>query len=949
MMSSGIRDETVKVRFRNLFAALLLLLPAAGTAAEITGKTVVVADGLSTAPETQSARILAETLGKIFSCEIKVVEKKAYNGTGPAIILAPAPMDREEWCIESLSPDVARITGTPPRGVFYGVVEFLEIFGSCRYFDVDALDIPQKSAITVPHGKKFRRKPFFSSRCNSGGFWAHPGMALRRVWNKQNTGYSFWGDDRIDAEEGKTLFQYREPRSIGPSCHTFYFWSRNFPREKKEYFSFTPGGRHERAVSGAGPGQICLSHPEVRKLIKKNVLAEIAKSNKNADGKGIPRSFLLDLSHNDNGSFCVCAGCRALLAKYGKLSGVMLDFVNDIASVAPEITFQTFAYTFTEEPPRNIKPAPNVMIRIALLGHELMNGPCDTMRPFGASTNARTRYLYESWRKLTGNLSVWLYQRRFNRLFAVPAANFWYMGENFRYLRLLGVKRINIESEFGDLRDMPFPNSFYALHIYLSEKLMDDPDQDDKALIDEFMDRYYGPAGPEMKKFSAYLKRRTEEEKRPLGAVPEHDLVYLDYEFLTTINSLIGAAMKKTAGNRELQRRIELEYIPLDFAVLNMWDRIPGLEKGLKMDRNAVFARLEKALETAYEKYYVPEKYKPEKLRNARRFVRLHLDELRNPIPVPAELAGREVRQFAAGNMPNIGGEGGEDPEALRGKAQYLGPVHPKNPGFNAQLHAKPMEMGIYDYGRKGHAVRKIFSASEIHQDGKYHLYYIGRSVMPPPEGKPRLYGHWTWAFNASPAVHSTYCAQDDKALYDFFASLKFKGPAYVKESKEPNGVWLDRIIFARVSPETAHEFAGKEVFVFSSREFRPSAGRMKLSPDFQAPSVQVFKLPLRDGKVEFSFYSYKEKRHLWRRRIGPEAAQKKGYRWYFVNRTAIPPAGEKTEFAVHADWYVMPTPVFEKMRRESSENPQWDIYARLKFEGDFVFLDSIAFARVKP
>ena len=33
-----------------------------------------------------------------------------------------------------------------------------------------------------------------------------------------------------------------------------------------------------RATSGAGPGQLCLSNPEVRRLIKKNVLEGIAGS-----------------------------------------------------------------------------------------------------------------------------------------------------------------------------------------------------------------------------------------------------------------------------------------------------------------------------------------------------------------------------------------------------------------------------------------------------------------------------------------------------------------------------------------------------------------------------------------------------------------------------------------------------------------------------------------------
>ncbi|MBR7139724.1 MAG: DUF4838 domain-containing protein [Lentisphaeria bacterium] len=922
----------------------LLTLPGA----VITGKSVIVADKLSTAPEKTGAALLADTLSRIFKTQIRIIDKKEYDGKSPAVILSSAPMKFEEWCIESLSEKVVRISGTAPRGLLYGITEFLELFGNCRYFDVGVLDIPESSSITVPHGRKFRRAPAFSYRINTGGFWAHDGMARRRIWNKQNGGYAFLGDKSVDAEEGKTLYEYREQRIIGPSCHSFYYWSRNFPEDKKEYFSLNRSGQYERAVSSAGPGQICLSHPEVRRLVKKNILAEIAQSNAHADKKGIPRSFLIDLSHNDNGSFCVCASCSRLLAKYRTYSGVMLDFVNDIASAAPHITFQTFAYTFTEEPPQNIKPASNVMIRIALLGHELMNGPCDTMRPISSASNRKTRQIYEAWSSLTPNLSVWLYHRRFARLFAVPAANFWYMAENFRYFKKLGVKRVNIESEFNDLRNMPFPNSFYALHIYLSEKLMDDPFQDDRKLINDFMDRFYGPAASEMKAFSAYLKKRTEEEKRPLGSVPEHDLVYLDTDFLITINTYINAAMKKTAGMPELQTRIELEYIPLDFAILNMWERLPDLEKKLKMSKNAVFDRLEKALENAFQKYFVPEHYNGKRLAETRRVVQTLLNDLRNPVPAPPELSHRALRQFSAGTMQDAAGTVVNDPEALRGKAQYLGLTHPRHPKFNSQLHTKPMEIGIYDYSIRTHRLRKLFKHEEIHGDGKYHLYYIGRTRIPAPSAKPRLYGHWTWAFNASSAMRSTYQAQDDKALYDFFVSLKFKGPAYVKGSGDPDGIWFDRVIFAKVPPESSPLFSGKKHFIFRTKEFRLSTKKQKLSQDFSAPSIEICRIPLKDGRIEFCFYSYKLRKHLWRKFIAPEPGKKEKWNWYYINTVQIPSAAEKIEFAVHSDWFVMPTPVFSKLRKENSHTGSWKIFARMKFEGERVLLDSIAFSAEK-
>ena len=46
--------------------------------AAIGPRCVVVTENLVTAPEKSGAQILADTLGKIFSCKIKIIDKKDY-------------------------------------------------------------------------------------------------------------------------------------------------------------------------------------------------------------------------------------------------------------------------------------------------------------------------------------------------------------------------------------------------------------------------------------------------------------------------------------------------------------------------------------------------------------------------------------------------------------------------------------------------------------------------------------------------------------------------------------------------------------------------------------------------------------------------------------------------------------------------------------------------------
>ena len=204
------------------------------------------------------------------------------------------------------------IAGGRPRGVLYGCIEFLEKFGDCRRFSAFDKYIPQKQSITLPDDLKIRRKPYFAYRCVGGGLGDLLPQASFNVWNKQNGSFTFLGGIDVDVEYGKRLFQYRYPNTIGPNGHSFYYLSRNFPKDKPEYFSLDRHDRRLRAKDGNGPGQICLSNPQVRELIKKQVVEEKAAALANAEKKEIPPPFVLDISHNDNGEYCVCAACTAL-------------------------------------------------------------------------------------------------------------------------------------------------------------------------------------------------------------------------------------------------------------------------------------------------------------------------------------------------------------------------------------------------------------------------------------------------------------------------------------------------------------------------------------------------------------------------------------------------------------------------------------------------------------
>jgi hypothetical protein len=143
------------------------------------------------------------------------------------------------------------------------------------------------------------------------------------------------------------------------------------------------------------------------------------------------------------------------------------------------------------------------------------------------------------------------------------------------------------------------------------------------------------------------------------------------------------------------------------------------------------------------------------------------------------EAAGRMTATFTERSRIQKAEEGGDAPEA--GKAEQ---------------HRKPLVFGV--------CVGKTLSESQtitvppdnIPQDGKYHLYHVGRIRVQE--------GTTVWALEGGRLgvnVDRLFVPDADAPAvneWDAYISLKLQGPAYVKGSKQPSGVWMDRVLLIR-------------------------------------------------------------------------------------------------------------------------------------------------------
>ena len=760
-----------------LLCPLLFTFSSLLGAMEITADLPIVPTAANGTPEQEAPEVLRSHLSKIFGREVAVIPASEWKEGSPAIVLKSDPaLDQEEWKIEN-DGKVLTISGGWPRGLYYGVCEFLEKFGGVRWFTAHETRIPRAESLTVPDNECFRRKPAFPLQRQISIPPEDPAFKKYRALLKVNS--------IIPWESWPTLGKWPylfESRGVN-GCHNFWKLTRAVPEGMERLLPVDSAGRPQRGVSNVGPNQVCFSSPEFREFAKKEIAKEIAEEEEKAKKKGfIPQWF--DLSQNDTEGHCQCEGCRALYEKYGSPSGAMLEFVNDIASAFPDHTFMTFAYQFTEKPPKGIRVRDNVVIQTAFLGS------CDHLRPISHPNNAPIREMYDQWKKISKNKAVWAYDRLYymTEAFPWPQCCYWNIAENVRYYHQYGAVKLYLESEHMYNKDTCIPErAFNDLHSYLGCKLMDDPYQDDKVLIEEFFQFQYGPAVSEMKAYADYLKRRIDAVPGKVHSTPLKARGILDAEFFVIVNTLLDRAEAKAGNDAGLLTRIAMERIPVDCAALEMWNQ-GGSASGIS--RGELITRLKKDLELFFERYQ-PELRRPwgkTSLRKVKEQTFATLDSMRKPLPIPPEFAQEDVIQ-----VPVLGTCEVQflvdDPEAALGKAEKmdLAKVDPKYPPL-------PMEFGVYDYVEKKYLVQRVLQKEDIPQDEKYHLILIGR-VVPNGFHRQMLYGHSSWRLRIAGLFSKLWDPIDGGREYDIYISCKFTGPAYVAGSTKENAVYADKLL----------------------------------------------------------------------------------------------------------------------------------------------------------
>jgi hypothetical protein len=537
---------------------LQVVLTLAGTAlGQDDAELLLAKDGLARAvvvvaeeaipPEKHAAQELADFLGEVTGATFVIAGDRSPGRShllvGPDAARLAAPdftvegLGPEELVLRTVAGDVI-LAGGRPRGTLYAVYAFLEDVIGCRWWTPAASSIPHTPALAVPK-LDLRQTPAFEYR---EPYWGDCQDADWCARNRLNGGRT-----QIDEQRGG---KYAELGGVHSFAHQMppdrYFGAH------PEWYGLVDGKR-----MGNG-GQLCLTNPEATAELTRVVLDDIRGHH-----PGVTNMWV---SQNDNNNYCQCEACQAVADEEGTPMGPLLQLVNSVAAAVeaefPDVAVNTLAYDWSQKPPRNLRPRPNVIIWLCTTG-------CSYSVPYSHERNRAFRENLEGWAMICDRIYIWDYVTNF-AAYLCPHPNLRALGPNARYFaehRVKGVFSLGAytspEAEMSRLR------------AWVSAKLFWDPTRDADALIAGFLQGYFGPAAPHVQAYLDVFHNELEAHPEDLFMTQQPaSSDFLNLRTLTEGLEHLRAAKAAAERDATLKARVEVAELPSLYVLLTRWDEL---------------------------------------------------------------------------------------------------------------------------------------------------------------------------------------------------------------------------------------------------------------------------------------------------------------------------------------------------------------------------------------
>lgn len=375
-----------------------------------------------------------------------------------------AAADQSGFFIEVVD-DTVRLAGATPTATCYAVYDLLEQLG-CRWFMPGEIGevVPRLNQVQVQADSRVEL-PDFRGRV----LQSLPRGEAMDLWALRN---------KLGGE-------------VFPGAHS---WNRLVPPDRyfethPEYYAEVDGERN--------PRQLCTSNPMVAAIAAQAIIEEHTAN---------PEKTWFGIGPNDGGGFCECEHCTAQdTGVVNPFSGEVsitdrfLRFANAVADqvheVSPDIRFAFYAYHNYMLPPKEVLPDPSIVPAIAPIMLCRLHGMGNSICP---ERNFH-QYLITEWTKLSPEV----YHRGYSYNLAGPNLPLNYVsrwGYEIPYCERNGITGMRIETQMSW--------ASYGPLGYVMAQLMWEAELDLDLLLDDFYDRFYGPAAKPMALYWMYMDRQ---------------------------------------------------------------------------------------------------------------------------------------------------------------------------------------------------------------------------------------------------------------------------------------------------------------------------------------------------------------------------------------------------------------------------------------------------------
>ena len=461
-------------------------------------------------------------------------------------------------------------TGHPVRGPIYAVDEWLERKCGVRWWTSTESEYPRLSELPV-RGVSIRHVPSFKYRETYylDGFNADFKVRLKGNFSSL-TRCMLSPMQFIPPEKGGNhrLYFFKGRRS---SYHSFFevLPPGKYFGEHPEWYSFATN----RNLNKRLPLQLCLTNREMTDEFIREVKRRLRED---------PTADFISISQNDSSPEhpegvwpCSCPECIAVEAEEGGVhSGPILRFANRVAegleAEFPHVTVDTFAYSYSFEPPAKTRARHNVVVRFCDIA-------CPVAVPldmWGIPHSERLMAALRGWsRAAPGRLFVWDYTTNFSN-YMLPHPNLFTLGPNVRIFAASGAVGV---FEQGDA--LCSAGSFNPLKNWVLAHLLWDASADDLALIDEFTRRYYGErAAPYLNEYYRVVDKAALDARALVNCYHAGVDGFMTPATVHRAALVLGKAVEAAESEgAPYAARVRREQLSTDHAVILEWDTLREL------------------------------------------------------------------------------------------------------------------------------------------------------------------------------------------------------------------------------------------------------------------------------------------------------------------------------------------------------------------------------------